>query len=48
MFTLGRFRGEGPGLIVVIPGVQQMVRRDRLPSSGRAHMTYFALQRLGK
>ena len=29
IFTLGRFTGvKGPGLIVLIPGVQQMVRID--------------------
>jgi regulator of protease activity HflC (stomatin/prohibitin superfamily) len=29
MFTLGRFTGvKGPGLILVIPGIQQMVRVD--------------------
>ena len=29
VFTLGRFTGvKGPGLIVLIPGVQQMVRID--------------------
>src|SRR6476659_4652675 len=29
VFTLGRFTGvKGPGLIVLIPGVQQMVRMD--------------------
>ncbi len=29
VFTLGRFwRGKGPGLVVIIPGVQQVVRVD--------------------
>ena len=29
MFTLGRFTGvKGPGLVIVIPGIQQMVRVD--------------------
>ena len=29
MFTLGRFSGvKGPGLIVIVPGIQQMVRTD--------------------
>jgi regulator of protease activity HflC (stomatin/prohibitin superfamily) len=37
VFTLGRFSGvKGPGLILVIPVVQQMVRIDL----GRAYSTY--------
>ena len=51
MFTLGRFTGvKGPGLILLIPIVQQMVRVDLrtlvldVPSPGR----HLARQRLGQ
>ena len=51
VFFLGRFRRvKGPGLIVIIPGIQQMVRVDlrtrrlRRAAAGRDH----ARQRLGE
>lgn len=41
VFMLGRFwKVKGPGLILIIPGVQQMVRVDlrTLVQIGRAHV----------
>ena len=45
IFLLGRFwKVKGPGLIIVIPGIQQMVRVDLrtivmdVPKIGRAHV----------
>ena len=40
VFMLGRFwKVKGPGLVVIIPGVQQMVRVDLRTNFGSCHST---------